>query len=350
MIFRWSGPGIVKQVVPANMLYQTYTVNDPPVANAQSVATAAGTPRAITLSGSDANGDTLTYAIVTPPGHGTLSGIAPAITYTPAGGYSGDDSFTFKVNDGTVDSTTAKVSITVVAPDEPIYSVRSDGRIVASFVKATTYAWTVPAGVNSVEVLVVGGGGGGAVWSSGSGSGGLIYYGPGTPTTVVGGTSYPVVPGSHINVAVGAGGTAGTGSSYGTTGSPSSFGSLIAYGGYPGTGYTDGGDQGGHSVDGGTTIIPGNSGGDYAPMDGNWTSGGGAGHAGYKGDSQPGGIGLQYSITGTPSYYAGGGGANANGPGGLGGGGKGADNMGGPAYSGTAGTGGGGGGGWGGTR
>lgn len=48
--------------------------------------------------------------------HGTLSGTAPALTYTPDSAYTGSDSFTFKVNDGTGDSNTAAVTITVGTP------------------------------------------------------------------------------------------------------------------------------------------------------------------------------------------------------------------------------------------
>jgi hypothetical protein len=44
---------------------------------------------------------------VTSPAHGTLSGTAPNVTYTPAANYNGSDSFTFKVNDGALDSTPA---------------------------------------------------------------------------------------------------------------------------------------------------------------------------------------------------------------------------------------------------
>ena len=88
-------------------------VNQAPVANSQSVTLAENVVTAITLTGSDVDGNTLTYTVVTAPSHGTLSGTAPNITYTPALFYSGPDNFTFKVNDGTVDSNIASVSITV---------------------------------------------------------------------------------------------------------------------------------------------------------------------------------------------------------------------------------------------
>jgi len=39
------------------------------------------------------------------------------VTYTPAAGYYGADSFTFKANDGALDSNIATVSITVVPPN-----------------------------------------------------------------------------------------------------------------------------------------------------------------------------------------------------------------------------------------
>ncbi len=69
---------------------------------------------AITLTGSDANtGDTLTYAIVAQPTNGTLSGVAPNVSYTPKSNYFGSDSFTFTLSDNTDTSTEATVNITV---------------------------------------------------------------------------------------------------------------------------------------------------------------------------------------------------------------------------------------------
>jgi alpha-tubulin suppressor-like RCC1 family protein len=71
----------------------------------------AATP--VTLSGTDNDGDHLTYAVEARPEHGTLSGDVPALTYTPDDGYSGGDTFTYRVNDGTKDSATATVGLTV---------------------------------------------------------------------------------------------------------------------------------------------------------------------------------------------------------------------------------------------
>ena len=102
------------------------TVNDAPVAAGQSVTTSEDTPKAITLAATDADGDVLSYTVVTAPQHGTLSGTAPNLTYTPAANYSGPDSFTFKANDGTVDSNVATVSITVDAVnDAPVAAGQS---------------------------------------------------------------------------------------------------------------------------------------------------------------------------------------------------------------------------------
>ena len=64
-------------------------VNDAPVANGQSVTTNEDTGKAITLSGSDVDGDTLTFSVVTQPTNGTLSGTAPNLTYTPNANYNG---------------------------------------------------------------------------------------------------------------------------------------------------------------------------------------------------------------------------------------------------------------------
>lgn len=90
-----------------------------PVAHPQTVATIKNTPVAITLTGSDPNGNALTYAVVTLPTHGGLSGQPPNLVYTPAPDYFGNDFFTFKVNDGTNDSPVATVTIRIEPEPTP---------------------------------------------------------------------------------------------------------------------------------------------------------------------------------------------------------------------------------------
>jgi hypothetical protein len=94
-------------------------VNDAPVAVSQAVTTDEDKAIAITLLGSDAESSTLSYTLLTVPTKGTLSGSAPNLTYTPNSNVSGSDLFTFKVNDGTVDSTSvATVSIIIAAVND----------------------------------------------------------------------------------------------------------------------------------------------------------------------------------------------------------------------------------------
>ncbi|MHB8891402.1 MAG: Ig-like domain-containing protein, partial [Candidatus Limnocylindrales bacterium] len=101
-------------------------VNDIPVANAAAVPVTEDIATPITLTGSDVEGSALTYAVVTPPAHGTLTGTVPNLTYSPAANYDGADSFTFRANDGAADSTTQTISITVTAVNDAP-DARTDG-------------------------------------------------------------------------------------------------------------------------------------------------------------------------------------------------------------------------------
>ena len=68
------------------------------------------------MSATDADGDTLTYKIVSPPSLGTINITDPSTgtyTYTPLPSAYGTDSFTFQVNDGITDSNVAQVLITI---------------------------------------------------------------------------------------------------------------------------------------------------------------------------------------------------------------------------------------------
>ena len=100
--------------------------NTAPVAIAGSTNVVEDGQVSITLAANDPENDTLTYTIVSGPSHGTFSGTAPNLSYTPAGGYSGSDSFTFKVNDGEFDSNVATFTIAVTAVNHaPVAAAKS---------------------------------------------------------------------------------------------------------------------------------------------------------------------------------------------------------------------------------
>jgi len=98
----------------ANISIDIVKVNDAPEADVQTVLVTQDTPTAITLSGSDKQGTTLSFTVISLPENGTLSGDAPYLIYTPETGYFGTDSLSFKVNDGEQDSNIATVSIEVL--------------------------------------------------------------------------------------------------------------------------------------------------------------------------------------------------------------------------------------------
>ena len=111
-------PDAVENCVEAG----TNGANAPATAN-QSASTPEDTPVEISLQAVRPDADPLTFSIVSGPTNGLLGSIgAPSctdfactatVTYTPGSNYNGSDSFTFKVNDGTVDSNTSTVAITV---------------------------------------------------------------------------------------------------------------------------------------------------------------------------------------------------------------------------------------------
>lgn len=143
----------------------------------------------------------------------------------------------------------------------------------------TSGNFTVPNGVTSIDLEVVGGGGGGNINGYGGGGGG--GYSSGT---------FSVTPGTVISVTIGAGG--GTGGTGGTT----MVGSLIqATGGASGTWVNHpnvgGGGAGGVGSGGSINYSGGNGGGGY------WTyfGGGGGGAAGADGNGSNGGDAIPWN-------------------------------------------------------
>ncbi len=93
---------------------ETPSSNHAPIANAQSLTVEKNSNLSITLSGSDVDGDTLSYTVTTQPTHGQISGTAPNLVYTPTSDYLGSDSFSFRVNDGTVNSSIKTISLQII--------------------------------------------------------------------------------------------------------------------------------------------------------------------------------------------------------------------------------------------
>jgi len=90
--------------------------NTEPTAQDGSVITSQNQQLNIKLNAKDADGDNLSFTIVDDPSNGQLGNVNPStntVTYTPDEDYSGEDNFTFIVNDGTIDSNEATVSISV---------------------------------------------------------------------------------------------------------------------------------------------------------------------------------------------------------------------------------------------
>jgi hypothetical protein len=101
------------------ILFFFITTNDRPVADNNTVIAEEDTPVAIVLSGSDSNGDSLSFNIVSGPSHGSLRGTEPNLVYTPNKNFNGSDGFTFRAGDGSANSEPAAVTITVKSVNDP---------------------------------------------------------------------------------------------------------------------------------------------------------------------------------------------------------------------------------------
>lgn len=96
-------------------------VNLPPraVADAYTVPqNAAPQPLAVLANDTDPDGDALTVVSTTAPAHGTVAIAGAGVTYQPAAGYAGADSFSYTVRDPGGLTSTATVTLTIVAAPE----------------------------------------------------------------------------------------------------------------------------------------------------------------------------------------------------------------------------------------
>jgi len=109
--------------------------NRPPVAENDSYAVLAGSSGnlfPVLANDSDPDGDNLSITGVGTPAHGSASASGNQVSYTPAAGYTGADSFSYTISDGRGGSATATVTVSVRGGNRPpianadAYSVAAD--------------------------------------------------------------------------------------------------------------------------------------------------------------------------------------------------------------------------------
>lgn len=155
-------------------------VNRAPTASPVAVTTDEDTAAAVALAGEDADGDDLTFAVVDGPAHGSLTGDGASLTYTPAGNWSGTDTFTYTVSDGALTSDAATVTV-VVRPvnDAPTATISGP----ATLAEGTTGSLAVSAvDVDGDALIYSWTTSGGTILPNGAGTGATLNAGDGPAT------------------------------------------------------------------------------------------------------------------------------------------------------------------------
>lgn len=106
---------------PNSSICKVMPPNSPPVVQNATLNTVEDVQADITLPGSDPDGNLLTYQIVSgpSPSHGAVTISGGKAVFTPASNWNGSTSFTYKANDGTVDSNTSTVQVNVAPVNDP---------------------------------------------------------------------------------------------------------------------------------------------------------------------------------------------------------------------------------------
>jgi hypothetical protein len=120
----------------ANVTVTVTGVDSTPTAPNTSASPLEDTQTPVTLNGSDPEGATVTFDIVTAPSHGNLdcsTGCSSTVNYTPTADYHGPDTFTYTASDGGLTSSAATASISVISVnDAPSFTKGADDTAVES--------------------------------------------------------------------------------------------------------------------------------------------------------------------------------------------------------------------------
>jgi len=104
--------------INATITINVDAVNDAPIGNEEIIFAIEDQVTSFTISGSDIEGDDVSYSLVSEPSNGILTGEIPNLKYAPFENYFGADSFTFKMNDGNLDSDIVTLHLDVKAVND----------------------------------------------------------------------------------------------------------------------------------------------------------------------------------------------------------------------------------------
>jgi 6-phosphogluconolactonase (cycloisomerase 2 family) len=93
-----------------------FNVESAPTCRPTTTATPYQTPVTVSLFCTDRDGDPVTTSILAGPAHGSLGAAGSTVTYAPAAGYTGSDSFTYQASDGTNISAPVTAMVAVGSP------------------------------------------------------------------------------------------------------------------------------------------------------------------------------------------------------------------------------------------
>ncbi len=113
--FQASGDGLTSRL--ATISINIIETNGVPTASNMELEVYINTSMQSTLFASDPDGDTLTYQLMSQPALGSveINSVSGEFIYTSSTTQPGEDSFTFRVNDGLHDSSVATVSINIIS-------------------------------------------------------------------------------------------------------------------------------------------------------------------------------------------------------------------------------------------
>ncbi len=144
---------------PATFNLSVLNSPERPAANSQSLSMNSGGSLPITLSGHDGNGGSgVSYTIVQPPRFGQLTGIAPALVYSPNQGFTGTDDFYFTTSNGSLASYEGRVDVTVVGVRPNVsFTTPTDSGSESAGAKRLTLQLSTPATANLTIPILSGG-------------------------------------------------------------------------------------------------------------------------------------------------------------------------------------------------